>query len=107
MPFLSCSLTSFVAQACRVAGGVDDDVELVVLALLGVELLGVEALEFVDGLELLPDRSSLRFSSARRPSSPRGRLLRQSPRLPRPRERSRLSSELPLSDREFSLGGCA
>jgi hypothetical protein len=90
LPFLSCSLTSFVAQACRVAGGVDDD-ELLVVELAGVEVLDVvdreellELLEFVDGVELLPDRSSLRFSSPRRPSSPRGRLLRQSlrPRSP-------------------------
>jgi hypothetical protein len=112
-----------VAQACRLAGGVDDDDDVLDVELLPVELLGVELLdvvdreellglpELVDGVELL-DRSSLRFSSLRRPSSPRDRLLLQSPRLrsperPRLRSRSRRSSELPLSDRELPLGGCA
>src|SRR3954453_9236920 len=123
LPFLSCSLTSLVAQACRLAGGVDDDV-LLGVELLAVELLDVELpddvgreelpelLEVVDGVELL-DRSSLRRSSLRRPSSLRGRLLLQSPRLLRspyrlrPWSRSRRSSGFPLSERELPLGDWA
>jgi hypothetical protein len=123
LPFLSCSLTSLVAQACRLAGGVDDDellgVELLPVELVGVELLDDEGreelpelLELLDGVELL-DRSSLRRSSLRRPSSPRDRLLRQSGRPPLRspyrlrRSRSRRSSGFPPSDRELPLGGWA
>jgi hypothetical protein len=122
LPFLSCSLTSLVAQACRLAGEVDED-ELLGVELLPEELLGVELpedegreelpelLELPDGVELLDP--SLRFSSLRRPSSPRDRPLLQSgrpprsPERPRPCSRSRRSSEPPLSDRELPLGGCA
>jgi hypothetical protein len=65
--------------------------------------------ELVEGEPLLAERSSPRFSP-RRSSSPRERLLRQSPRPRspnRPRERSRLSSRPLLSDPGLPLGGCA
>src|SRR3954452_15170456 len=88
LPFLSCCFTRLVAQLCKFTFGVVLDVEVDVLV-VGAGLL--EVVELVDREELLvlaeldegallpADRSSPRFS-ARRSSSPRERLLRQSPR---------------------------
>src|SRR3954465_12067341 len=103
LPFLSCCFTRLGAQLCKFTFVAVLDVEVVVLVvgaglLEVVELVGREELlvlpELVEGELLLADRSSPRFS-ARRSSSPRERLLRQSPRPRspnRPRERSRFSS---------------
>ena len=111
-PFLSFFTTRAVAHFFRSKFGVaaEVDVEVLVLGAGVLELEDREELlvlpELVDEDPLLDDRSSLRFSSLRRPSSPRERLLRQSrePRSPyRPRSRSRL----PLSDRELPVGGWA
>src|SRR5258708_7540695 len=100
LPFLSCCFTRLVAQPCQFTFVVVVDVEVDVLVVGAglLELVDREELlvlpELVDGEPLLAERSSPRFSP-RRSSSPRERLLRQSPRPRspnRPRERSRLSS---------------
>src|ERR1700704_2827173 len=104
LPFLSCCFTRLVAQLCKFAFVVVLEVEVDVAGAGVVEVAGREeplvVPELVDGEPLLAERSSPRFSP-RRSSSPRERLLRQSPRPRspnRPRERSRLSSRPLLSD---------
>ncbi len=114
MPFLSFFATRAVAHffRSRLVAALDDGADVLVL---GAGLLEradpAEPLvlaELVDVVSLLGGRSSPRFSSLRRSSSPRERLLRQSPRLRSPKRlRERSPSRLPLSDRELPLGGWA